>query len=138
MALEKSTVVIIFLFALVNCCVAKTSWSIFQSIITGNTSKLLVQLSQLSSLQFRYLATLVQLLVLHHVRFEILYIATSLVLSQMKKQYKCGCRRYAFRYTVRLGNILIHRAQHLSQKIRKLRGGRQKTFYYMWKLQVKQ
>ena len=32
-----------------------------------------------------------------------------------------------FRYTVRLGNTLIHRARHLSRTVRKIRGGHQRA-----------
>ena len=44
-----------------------------------------------------------------------------------------------FQYTERLRNTLINRARHLSQRIRKLRGGRQRRSFLqqLWKLRVK-
>ena len=44
-----------------------------------------------------------------------------------------------FRYTVRLGNTLVHRAQHLSRTVRKFQGGPQRANFLRqtWKLRVK-
>lgn len=44
-----------------------------------------------------------------------------------------------FRYTVQLGNTLVHRAQHLSCTVWKFQGGRQRANFLRqtWKLRVK-
>jgi cell division protein FtsB len=131
----------------------KISWSIFSQ--SKNNSYIMILVRNITAVYYStnclgsFLATLIH---------AGLYCLPSLFYSQFIYELTCADAAMpseetvqmwlqkigdslgvAFRYTLRLGNTLIHRAQQLPRTIRKFQGGRRKTNFLQqkWKLRVK-